>query len=985
MGTGNSQNNGTAAGQNLLALPEGVELGQYRIIHTLGQGGFGITYLAEVIGSGEQVVIKENLPTFCAMRDRTTLQVTATNPNDELQEYAGYLERFVNEARLLAQLNHPNIVKVLGAFEALGTAYYVMPWVGGQELQTAAPAPTDITEQWLLPILRTLLSTLEYLHGRNIYHRDVKPANILLTEDGIPVLIDFGTARAIISDRSATHVGSPGYSPIEQLRSKGKRGPWTDVYSLGATCYRLITGENPPDALDRMEEDDDPLLPLAPRAELHGRFSPEFLATIDKALDPRGKDRWQTAAEWLAVLPVPAPQPAPEQAPPTTPEIATTPIAVAPEPARRSRPNVVLILLILVLALGIPGGYVLYQHAREMGAQRLLARQESESFGELLQQMHAGLSAAQQEIAPAAERVAAGQPLSEQSSLLQHFDSLRQTAAAAKSLVTKLSAESLSGSCGTLPADPPAFRSFITDFCNNPSVTADSLSNEQLLTLLGWDSALAEAKRKSAEEAEVAQRTLSGKGISESEYSSRIISAAGKGDKELLALLIAAGADVNAAGKDGRTPLYRAASEGRSECVKLLLAAPGIDVNKANKDGNTPLNWAIWNGRSECVRLLLAAPGIDVNKADKDGETPLYRAAWKGHSACVKLLLAAPGIDVNKANEVGWTPLTVAAYNGRTECVRMLLAVPGIDVNKANKNGWSPLYGAASYGHSACVKLLLAAPGIDVNKADKDGETPLWNAACNGHTECVKLLLAAPDIDVNKADKDGRTPLYWAAYNGLSECVRLLLAVPGIDFNAANKDGRTPLTAAAYKGRTECVRLLLAVPGIDVNAADKDGETPLYWATCNGHSEYVKLLLAAPGIDVNKANNFGWTPLFMAAYNGHTECVRLLLAAPGIDVNEANKGGRTPLTAAAYNGRTECVKLLLAAPGIDVNAADNEGYTPLNWAARNGHSECVRLLLAAPGIDVNKANKYGWTPVKAAEITGHSECARLIRAAGGKE
>ena len=191
MSTGNSQKNGTAAGQNLLALRAGVELGQYRIIHTLGQGGFGITYLAEVIGSGEQVVIKENLPSFCALRNPNTLQVTATNPNDELQEYAEYLKRFVNEARLLAKLNHPNIVKVLGAFEALGTAYYVMPWVGGQELQKSAPASGVITESWLLPILRTMLSTLEYLHGNNIYHRDVKPANILLTEDGNPVLMIF--------------------------------------------------------------------------------------------------------------------------------------------------------------------------------------------------------------------------------------------------------------------------------------------------------------------------------------------------------------------------------------------------------------------------------------------------------------------------------------------------------------------------------------------------------------------------------------------------------------------------------------------------------------------------------------------------------------------------------------------------------------------------------------------------------------------------
>ncbi len=736
MSTGNSQKNGTAAGQNLLALPVGVELGQYRIIRKLGQGGFGITYLAEVIGSGEQVVIKENLPSFCALRDRTTLQVEATAPDDELQEYAKYLEQFVNEARLLAKLNHPNIVKVLGAFEALGTAYYVMPWVGGKELQTASPAPGAITEKWLLPILRTMLSTLEYLHGNNIYHRDVKPANILLTEDGRPVLIDFGTARAIISDRSATHVGSPGYSPIEQLRSRGKRGPWTDVYSLGATCYRLITGERPPDALDRMEEDDDPLLPLAPRAKLRGRFSPAFLATIDKALALRGKDRWQTAAEWLAALPVPEPQPAPEQASPTTPDIATTPIAVAPEASPRSRRNVALILLILVLALVIPGGYIFYQHSQATARQlrdelarveaerkareeaERKAREEAERkaeelsrntehFAELLQQLHAELSRAQQEIAPAAERVAAGQQLSEQTSLLQHFGTLRQTAAQAKSLAAKLPAENISRSYDTLPADPPAFRSFIIDFCNSPTVMADSLSNEQLLALLGWDAALTEAKNKLVREA---RRILSGKGISKSKYSSKIRSAAKYGDKELLTLLITAGANVNA----------------------------------ADNDGWTPLTWAAWNGHDECVRLLLAAPGIDVNKATNDGYTPLFLAAWKGHVECVRLLLVAPGIDVNKADKYGWTPLYQAALYGHVECVRLLLAAPDIDVNKADNDGRTPLYWAAFlYGHVECVRLLLAAPGIDVNKADKNGCTPLKAAESSGKSECARLIREA--------------------------------------------------------------------------------------------------------------------------------------------------------------------------------------------------------------------------------------------------
>ncbi|MDO5465348.1 MAG: ankyrin repeat domain-containing protein, partial [Akkermansia sp.] len=274
-------------------------------------------------------------------------------------------------------------------------------------------------------------------------------------------------------------------------------------------------------------------------------------------------------------------------------------------------------------------------------------------------------------------------------SLLQHFDSLRQTAAAAKSHATKLSAESLSRSCDTLPADPPAFRSFITDFCNNPAVAADSLSNEQLLSLLGWDSALStaqeEAERKAQEEAERiakeeaekknpdrARGILSENGISESEYSSTIIRAAGKGDHELLALLITAGADVNAINNDGMTPLCNAAYYGRVECVRLLLAASGIDVNKSPGNGKSPLYWAAYKDSTECVSLLLAAPGIEVNKVDDSGNAPLHMAAFYGHVDCVRLLLAAPGIEINKENDSSRTPLNWAESLGRTECAQLI-------------------------------------------------------------------------------------------------------------------------------------------------------------------------------------------------------------------------------------------------------------------------------------------------------------------------
>ena len=292
----NSSGNNTGDG---IALPVGLELGRYRLLRKVGKGGFGITYLAEHKLSHELVVIKENLPTFYAYRDKDSLHVYPLDDGSAATDYAHTLVRFVEEARTLARLNHPNIVRVYEAFEALGTAYYVMPLVTGKELHKAAPATVD--EDWLLPILKSILQALNYLHGENLLHRDIKPNNIILREDGTPILIDFGTARALQAEHSSTLIGTPGYTPLEQITPHGKRGPWTDLYALGATCYRLITGECPPQVTERID-DEDIFRPLATRSGLKRRFSAGLLRSIDKALALRTKNRWQSAKEWLDEL-----------------------------------------------------------------------------------------------------------------------------------------------------------------------------------------------------------------------------------------------------------------------------------------------------------------------------------------------------------------------------------------------------------------------------------------------------------------------------------------------------------------------------------------------------------------------------------------------------------------------------------------------------------------------------------------------------------
>lgn len=316
-----------------IALPKGLKLGEYRILRAIGQGGFAITYLAEHVDTKKEYVIKENMPASFSRRDNLTYKVTPTG-EEMVSTFDWALDRFLQEARTLSRLQHPNIVRVKAAFKALGTAYYVMDRVKGRELHEAAPPPGQITEAWLRPVLEEILKALNYVHSQNLLHRDIKPTNILVDENCHPVLIDFGTARELVSERTATMVESAGYTPLEQLQSKAKRGAWTDIYALGCTMYRVITGENPPRSIDRFMGEDS-CRKLAEERSLMPRFSRGFLLSVDKALEVKASNRWQDTQEWLqgmngAAFYVPEIEPLPLDSPPA-------PSAPAPLPPMRVR------------------------------------------------------------------------------------------------------------------------------------------------------------------------------------------------------------------------------------------------------------------------------------------------------------------------------------------------------------------------------------------------------------------------------------------------------------------------------------------------------------------------------------------------------------------------------------------------------------------------------------------------------------------------
>lgn len=283
------------------SLKPGHKIHWYEIKEILGQGGFGITYLAYDPNLTKYVAIKEYLPIELAVRERDH----SVHPvsEDRGKQYKWGLDRFISEARTLAQFNHPNIVRVLSVTEENNTAYMVMAYERGQSLQKKLEGKKTLEESELIKILIPIMGGLEQVHKAGFIHRDIKPDNIFIRNDGSPVLLDFGSARQALGEqtKTLTSLVSPGYAPYEQYYSKSnEQGPWTDIYGLGATIYRAIAGIPPMDAVDRsktiLRTSTDPLV----KAQEIGneKYSKRFLTAVDHALQFKQEDRPQTINEW---------------------------------------------------------------------------------------------------------------------------------------------------------------------------------------------------------------------------------------------------------------------------------------------------------------------------------------------------------------------------------------------------------------------------------------------------------------------------------------------------------------------------------------------------------------------------------------------------------------------------------------------------------------------------------------------------------------
>lgn len=321
--------------QSALDVKSGISLcnGRYKLLKVLGKGGFGITYLGLHTGLNKKVAIKEYFPKDSFRRQSDGTQVSYSNTGENRKN----IERFLKEARTMAELKHKGVVSVSDVFEENATAYYVMDYIEGQSLEDKGTIP----ESAALKYIDQVAQALKYIHDKGILHLDIKPANIMIDRDDNAVLIDFGISKHYDGGGEATStttVGySAGYSPIEQMTPGGLKQftPSTDIYALGATIYKVISGTKPPASTDLA--DDATLTKPA-------GMSQALFRIVSKCMEQKRKDRPQTMDEVIALLNKEPNPPAPSPNPPS--------LSPSQKPDPKSR-KVFFVIIGLVIVIGV--------------------------------------------------------------------------------------------------------------------------------------------------------------------------------------------------------------------------------------------------------------------------------------------------------------------------------------------------------------------------------------------------------------------------------------------------------------------------------------------------------------------------------------------------------------------------------------------------------------------------------------------------------
>ena len=686
--------------QHRLALPRGTRIRDFEFQRVLGHGGFGITYLGWNVTLDIPVAIKEYFPADLATRERNLSVVPQTD--QAAPDFQWGLERFLDEARILARIQHPAIVRIHHFFEAHRTAYIAMDYVEGESLSAHLKRKGKLSESELKGLLEPLLGALEVVHGAEFLHRDIKPANIILrAKDGSPVLLDFGAARQAMGarSRSVTSIVTPGFAPIEQYSTRASQGAWTDIYALGGVCYRALTGEVPFDATDRMRN--DPLVPVAERCA--GEASPEFLGAIDAALGVDAQDRPQSIAEWREVL-----RGVEQEAPPSKPG--------------RGFPYKRLAAVLGLVAL-LVGGQRYVEHVEEAAVDQ--ERQEQAALDRQAREQ-ADLEKRRREQAALEERqreeAALEQQRQEQAELRERA---REQAALEKRQRQERAALEQPQRQEQAPLEERQREERTALEPQRQEQAAPEREREERAALEEQQRQEAALEKERREQARLEQQRVGaalekqGQGQAELQERAREQAALEKQQRERAALepqrqerqrqeqafVQEVGRPSTPSGKNkGDTDLHIAARLNLP-LVASSLFQQGADVHARNEDGWTPLHVAAKGDAAEAAEVLLGH-GADVNATETLFRwTPLHLAAAAGDASATAAVLLGQEADVHAKDKFGWTPLHSAAANNAHETAEVLLKA-GADANAKDNQGWGPLYWAVRKGAPEAAGVL---------------------------------------------------------------------------------------------------------------------------------------------------------------------------------------------------------------------------------------------------------------------------------------
>ena len=836
---------------HLHALPIGHQLDEYRIERVLGSGGFGIIYYAWERHLDRPVAVKEYLPNEFALRtDGTTVRPRSTS---DAANYQWGLERFLDEARALARFKHPHINEVYRFFEDNGTAYMVLEYIEGETLSELLRRESGLEQAHLRRLLEELLSGLEEVHDAGFVHRDVKPGNIMLREDGTAVLLDFGAARQAVGQRSKsiTSILTPGYAPIEQYAQKiDDVGPWSDLYALGMVSYRCISGLKEGDLLDavsraslvRKGEQGKDLTPAAVAGK--GRYDQPLLEAIDWAIKITEGERPQDVAALRQAL-------AGSRKPVSVSKVsAGRPDSEMNRPGRKwTLPLLLLCVTVILSATGAGGWWMLIGEERSYW--RDVACTEEAAVQAYRERYPAGRYEGKAQVClTAIER----KRQQDEADRLAAADKKKKREAELKRLTEeKRKAEAELKRLAEEKRKAEAELKRLTEEKRKAEAELKRLAEEKRkaeaeLKRLAEEKRKAEAELKMlAEEKRKAEAAVK----RQQEEAARLASAAEEREREV-----------------ERARLAEESRKAEAEVRQKQESAARLVAEEEKKKREAELKrLAEEKHQAEAELRELAEEKRKVEAAVKRQQDEADRLASEEKERKRKVERARLAKERRKAEAEAASQRKLEAE--RSRFVQAVGREPS--ANFTDANGWTDLHYAAVLNLSSLAKRLLQSGAKADAKLKSDSEpfTDEWKAT---------LRRFGKNYDGWK--RYGETPLHFAAVNNSVATVTLLIE-RGAAVNAKRDNGATPLHYAAITNAVATATLLIK-RGAAMNVKDNNGWTPLHTASWKNAVETATLLIKR-GAAVNAKNNGGETPLAVALRSDADEVAALLRRQGGAE------------------------------------------------------------------------------------------------------